>query len=171
MYKVGLVALPRFALAGVSTLLQSVQEREWRLRVFSLAGDSVTTAEGLRVMADAAMQDTVPLDLHLLVIPGGHYTSEIWNDTRLHRFLRQYDGQRRWIATASEGIICVAAAGLLGGTMYSAPEGVDSAFAHLLRHAIRRQSPVTVDANVISSDGTEPATFANVVCQRVELQF
>ncbi|GEO25542.1 hypothetical protein AAC03nite_13270 [Alicyclobacillus acidoterrestris] len=170
MYKVGLVALPQFSVAGVSSLLQSGQERAWRLRVFSLEQQSVTTAEGLHVMADATMQDTSPLDLQLLIIPGGHYPPQTWSDIRLHRFLRQYDGQRRWIAASTEGVVCIAAAGLLGGTSYSAPIHVAHTYAHVLRHAIHQQSPVTVDGNVISSDGSNPGAFANVVIQRVELQ-
>ncbi|WAH35854.1 DJ-1/PfpI family protein [Alicyclobacillus dauci] len=169
MYKAALIALPFCSFGDLSELLQQLNHRGFRLRVLSLDGHPVTTAEGIRVLADTSLQDTVPWDLQLIVIPGGQYASEVWGDIRLHRFLRQYDGHRGWIATSKEGVICLAGAGLLGGTRYSAPAHVVKTFGHLLRHAIHTIEPVTVDANVISSDGTQSATFSKMVFERLDL--
>lgn len=169
MHKAGLVLLPDCSICDVSVLLTQLRHRDWRLRVLSPDGNPVQTAEGVHILADASLQDNVPLDLQLLIIPGGYYTSLVWDDSRLHRFLRQYDGQRGWMAASGEGVLCMAAAQLLGGTMYSAPVNLAHDFAHILRHAIHRPLPVTVDANLVSSDGSDPLTFAQVVCQRMDM--
>lgn len=169
MQKAALVALPYFSIGNLSTLLQMLTYRHWKIRTLSLTGKSVMTAEGIQIKADASLTETVPLDFDLMILPGGRYASEVWNDIQFHRFLRQYDGQRHWFAATQEGVICLAAAGLLGGVMYSLNEESAESYAHILAHAIYRRDSITVDANVVSSNGDDPLTFAQVVCQRMEL--
>lgn len=168
MQRAALVALPHFSIGTLSALLERLTHQDWRIRTLSFDGRPVTTAEGVRIMVDASLTDTVPLDFNLMIIPGGRYGREVWEDIRFHRFLRQYDGQRNWFAVTKEGVICLAAASLLGGVMYSLQDDVAEEYSHLLLHAIHCQDPVTADANVISSDGTDPETWAFAVCQRLE---
>lgn len=166
MPKAALVILPQCVLRDVSPLLEQLIAREWRLRVLTLDGYQVMTAEGVRIQPDAGLQDTVPLDLQLCVIPGGHYTSEVWEDIRLHRFLRQYDGQRGYVVASCEGVLCLSAAGLMGGVMYSAPTHVMDTDEPLLRYAIRQKAAVTVDGNVISSDGSDSIQLSQAIFAR-----
>ncbi|WP_067623740.1 DJ-1/PfpI family protein [Alicyclobacillus acidiphilus] len=167
MMKAALLALPNCCLEDMSPLLQQIAYREWRLRVLTLDGRPAATREGLRILSDDSIQNAVPLDLHLCIIPGGHYHSEIWEDLRLHRFLRQFDARRGWIATSCEGVLCVAAANLLGGVQYSAPEAMVSRYAHLLRTSVHCPSPITVDSNIISSDGSNPRLFSAEIFRHV----
>jgi putative intracellular protease/amidase len=169
MQKAAVVALPLCSLSDLSPLLQELSHRSYRLRIYSVDGRPVMTAEGFRVMADASLEETVPVDHDLLILPGGRYTSEGWNDIRLHRFIRQYDGMRKWIATSCEGIVCLATAQILGGVSYSAPAEMCDTFDYILRHAIHRPNAVTVDANIVSTDGSNPQAFAEEVCRRIDL--
>lgn len=169
MPKAALVILPHCILRDVSPLLEQLQQREWRLRVLTPDGRPVTTAEGIRIQADAGLLDAVPPDLRLCVIPGGHYTPEAWEDLRLHRFLRQYDGRRGWVAASCEGVVCLAASGLMGGIMYSAPKPMQTTYELLLRHAIYQPTPVTVDGNVVSSDGTHGDLWSDTIFERIDL--
>lgn len=169
MSKAALLLLPQCNLRDVSPLLEQLAQREWRLRTFSSDGQPVVTVEGLRVQADASLQSSVPVDLQLCIIPGGHYASEAYEDARLHRFLRQYDGQRKMLVASCEGVVCLAAAGLLGGLMYSAPSSLCERYPHHLRHAIHCSGSLTVDANVISSNGTNPDRLGQITMERVGL--
>ncbi|MFD1673372.1 DJ-1/PfpI family protein [Alicyclobacillus fodiniaquatilis] len=171
MRKAAFVALPGCLLGDLSALLRQIQHQGWRLRVFSLDGKPTTTGEGLHLLADAPLENTMPADLHLLMIPGGHYTPDVYQDIRLHRFLRQYDGQRRWIAASCEGVVCLGAAQLLGGVAFSAPASVRTNYEHILRHAVYRPQPITIDANIISSDGTNPVAWMKAVKDRIDLEF
>lgn len=169
MQKIAFVALPHCSIGALSPLLQRFNDGDWKIRTLSFDGKPVITAEGIRIMADASLAETVPLAFDLMVIPGGHYTAEVWDDIRFHRFLRQHDGQRHWFAVAQEGVICLAATGLLGGVMYSLDQASVKLHTDVLAHAIHREDAVTVDANVISSDGSDSEAWAQVVCQRMQL--
>lgn len=169
MIKAALLALPYCVLEDISPLLQHIAHREWRLRVLSFDGLPTTTGEGLRIQADASLQNAVPLDLNLCVVPGGHYRSDTWEDLRLHRFLRQFDGRRGWIAASCEGVVCLASAQLLGGVKYSAPATMVEKHQHMLRIALHTAQSVTVDSNIVSSDGSNSWQFAEEVLRRIEI--
>ena len=62
---------PGYAIAGINTPGFQREPGRYAVRTFSLDGDPVTTAGGLRVHADMAMSDVVPDESAMLIIPGG----------------------------------------------------------------------------------------------------
>lgn len=170
MQRAALVVLPECSLHDVSHVLTTIRQNDWRLRTLSLDGQPVTTSEGIVVRVDGSLAASVPRDVNLCILPGGDFTPQIFGNLGLHRFLRQYDGSRGWFAASEEGVVCLASAGIMGGVAYSASAAVTDAFSSLLRHAIRREEPVSVDANVISSDGSDSYLFAKTLMDYVNLQ-
>ncbi|GLV13495.1 hypothetical protein Heshes_11790 [Alicyclobacillus hesperidum] len=169
MPKAAFIALPKCRLHDVSPLLETLALQDWRLRTLTLDGAPCTTAEGLAVCTDGSVEEAVPLDLALCVLPGGLYPAQVWNDIRLHRYVRQFAGRKGWFAVSGEGSACLAAAGLLGGLRFSAPLSFVESQAPLFRYSIHMTTPISIDGGVVSSDGSDPAGFCQAVFGRLNI--
>lgn len=118
------VALPWSRLGDVALILEGLRRLNRRARVITLDGRPCQTAEGLIIQADGGVEEPVPPDAGLCVIPGGLYEADSWGDLRLHRYLRRFSTTGGYFAASGEGLLCLASAGILGGLRFTAPVSV-----------------------------------------------
>ncbi|MBF8376966.1 DJ-1/PfpI family protein [Alicyclobacillus mali] len=163
------VALPFTRLGDVAPILEGLRRLNRRARVITLDGRPCHTAEGLVIQADGAVEEPVPPDAYLCVVPSGLYEADSWGDLRLHRYLRRFSTTGGYFAASGEGLLCLASAGLLGGLRFTAPARLVKAHEPLFRYAIFEQSPVAIDGNVISSDGSDPKALFQAVFERLNI--
>ncbi|WP_062308899.1 DJ-1/PfpI family protein [Alicyclobacillus sendaiensis] len=165
-----LVGLPGSRLADVAPVLEGLRRLHRRARVITLEGRWWHTAEGLVIQADGGVEEPVPPDAGLCIIPGGLYEADIWSDLRLHRYLRRFSTTGGFFAASEEGLLCLASAGILGGLRFTAPPALVEAHKPLFHFAIFESRPVVIDANLISSDGSDPRAFHRAVFERLNLR-
>ncbi|WP_041695700.1 DJ-1/PfpI family protein [Alicyclobacillus acidocaldarius] len=164
------VALPWSRLGDVALVLEGLRRLNRRARVITLDGRPCQTAEGLVIQADGGVEEPVPPDAGLCVIPGGLYEADSWGDLRLHRYLRRFSTTGGYFAASGQGLLCLASAGILGGLRFTAPVSVVQAHEPLFRHAIFEPGPVVMDGNVISSDGSDAQSFLRAVFDRLNVR-
>ncbi|WP_206831415.1 DJ-1/PfpI family protein [Alicyclobacillus fructus] len=163
------VALPYARLGDVAPILEGVRRLNRRARVITLDGRWCQTAEGLVIRADGAVEEPVPPDASLCVIPGGLYEADSWADLRLHRYLRRFSTTGGYFAASGEGVLCLASAGILGGLRFTAPADVVDEHEPLFRHSVFEPGPIVIDGNVISSDGSNARAFFQAVFERLNV--
>ncbi|SIS79472.1 DJ-1/PfpI family protein [Alicyclobacillus vulcanalis] len=164
------VALPCSRLGDVAPVLEGLRRLNRRARVITLDGRWCHTAEGLTVQADGVIEEPVPPDVGLCILPGGLYEASTWEDLRLHRYLRRFSTTGGLFVASGEGLLCLASAGLLGGLRFTAPSHVVNEHEPMFRYAIFEPGPVVIDGNVISSDGSNAQVLLQAVFDRLNLR-
>jgi transcriptional regulator GlxA family with amidase domain len=109
-------------------LYEGAEELDWAgpWEVFTVAGmqgalhtvtiaesSPVTSAKGLRVLADHSLDDAPPLDL--VMVPGGLAAREQCENERLISWLQERAAGARWVTSVCTGALILEAAGLLDG--------------------------------------------------------
>jgi putative intracellular protease/amidase len=148
-------------------LAEQQQPGRFRLRVFADGQQQVTTAGGLRVLADGDLSEVVPGDVALLVLPGGN-TWEDGHDRVLGLAARMLDDGRpvAGICGATYGL---ARAGLLDSRRHTsnAPEFLTASGYAGAGHYVDER--VVEDGGLITASGTAPVDFTAAVFRRLEL--
>jgi len=153
MKKVAFFAYEGCAIWQVALLLMILEQEQCSIRTLTLGGLDVRCAGGLRLQADIALEQAAPRDYDLLVMVGGPINATLAEDTRVHRFLRQFDGSRGRIAASCTSSIFLAASGLLGGLAFTALPETVQAFADWYANGIFKDEDVTTDGNITTAKG------------------
>ena len=125
----------------------------------------VTASRGVRLLADALLQDAHPADCNALVIPGGAGGARrLAGDPRVLELVRLYVQSGKLVAAVCAGPTVLAAAGVLHGIRITCHPGVRDQFPGLSISNDR----VVEDGHFITSQG--PGTsmeFALAIARRL----
>jgi len=157
------LAFPNCAIWQVASLQHALVEAQWTMRTLTLDGQPVQTDGGLTIAADGALKSVFPRDVQLLLLAGGALTDEVIDDPGLHRFLRQFDGGRGWIAAIGKAWLALSAAGLIGGRHVAVNSAAQLQFGNRLQHALVDDVPVRVDGNIVTAHSDAVDLFAATV--------
>jgi putative intracellular protease/amidase len=159
---------PGHAIAGLNTPQFQREPGRYLVRSFSLDGRPVTTAGGLRVTPDLALDAVQPQGSAMLILPGGSAWDEGHNREAAElagRFLR---------AGVPVAAICGATAGLARQGLLDARPHTSNAREYLNAtkyggSAHYREEPVVVDGDLITAAAMAPLEFARAIFERLEV--
>jgi len=113
---------------------------------------SVTSEEGLRMVADKTIYDDV--DLNVLIVPSAYEMKPFINNKDLINYIKKQHKQASWMASNCSGAFLLAEAGVLNGkkaTTWAGGEGqLAKAFPAI---KVQYDQNVVVDSGVITSNG------------------
>lgn len=162
--KAAFLAFPDCAVWQVAFLQMWLAKSGWVMRTLTLDGEPVRTDGGLKIYPDGKVETAAPRDYNLVLMAGGTIQQQVVENPHLHRFLRQYDGYKGMIAAASESILYVAGAGLLGGLRFTTSEECYGVHEARFYGCLYTEEQVCVDGNVISCQPDAAREFAQAVC-------
>lgn len=162
--KAAFLAFPNCAVWQVSLLQMLLTKSGWVVRTLTLDGQPVRTDGGLRIFPDGKVETAAPRDYNLVLMAGGPVHPQVVDNPHLHRFLRQYDGNRGLIAAASESIAYVAGSGLLGGLRFTTAETCYQDYESYFYGCYYTGQDTCGDGNIISCQPHAYEGFARAVC-------
>lgn len=125
-----------------------------RLEVFTVAPGqgTITTAEGLRVLADYTFQNVPAIDW--LIVPSGEkYRTDIQDET-LVGWIRRVGEKASVVHSNCWGAFLLGAAGLLDGRQATTfPSSFDEFAKRFPKVKVRRDAQLVDDANVVTTAG------------------
>lgn len=151
------------------TIIDVLRRAEVEVLVVGLDGLTVTDSHGLRLSADALLDEHAQSDFDLVVLPGGMPgSSTLRDDPRVQALLRRQHAAGRKLAALCAAPIALQAAGVLSGKRATSYPS----FADQLPDADYRQERVVRDGQVTTSRGPGTALeFAlDLVEQLVDVQ-
>lgn len=157
------IAFPNCSIWQVAGLQRTLAEANWTMRTLTLDGRPIRTDGGITIVADAATRSVFPRDIQLLLLAGGNVTDEVAGDPALHRFLRQFDAGRGWIAAIGQAVLPLCTAGLLGGRHVAVDETAKIQAGNKLDNAVLEDVPVSLDGNIITAQSHAVDGFASQV--------
>lgn len=113
---------------------------------------TVTSEEGLRVVADKTIYDDLELDV--LIVPSAYDMDDLLENEDLTGFVREQGKSASWLASNCSGAFLLGQAGILDGkkatTWAGGEKGLARAFPEI---DVQYDQIVVVDSNVITSNG------------------
>lgn len=167
MRKAAFFAYEGCAIWQVALVLHLLCENDWLVRTLTLGATQVTAAGGINVRPNIALEHASPRDFDLFLAAGGPISAEFADDTRVHRYLRQFDGHRGHIAVTGTATLFVAAAGLLGGLSFTGDSDCIQTYPEWFNGAIYTGSDVTTDANVTSAKSTAHVAWTSMLLRQL----
>lgn len=165
--KIAFLAFDGCALWQVAKLLMVMQQAGTVIRTLTQHGDPVMSDSGLRLGADASIEQSAPRDYDWVLMAGGDVTKDLAEDPRVQRFLRQFTGQGGLVAASCASSMFLGAAGLLGGLHFTSMPGVVAEHPEYFSKSIFDDTDVSMDGNIITSKGYAYDEFARTVCRRI----
>jgi putative intracellular protease/amidase len=157
---------PGFAIAGINS--PQFGAPRYHVRTMSLGGRPVTTAGGLRIQPDLALEDVTPEGAAMLILPGGDSWDEGANGEAVEAARAFLD---RGVPVAA---ICGATAGLARGGLLDERAHTSNAREYLAATgyaggAHYRDEPVVTDRDIITASSLAPLEFARAIFQRLDV--
>jgi transcriptional regulator GlxA family with amidase domain len=122
------------------------------MRAVTIAASSpVTSAKGLRVLADHTLQDAPELDV--ILVPGGEGTRRERDNPELIDWLRERAPRARWMTSVCTGSLVLEAAGFLDGRRATTFWGALDLLGKRSDVEVVRGERWVVDGNVATSAG------------------
>lgn len=159
---------PGFAVAGVNNAQFQRQPGRYRVRTASAGGRPVTTAGGLRIQPDGALDDVTPAGSAMLILPGGDSWDEGGN-------VEAVELARTFLeAGVPVAAICGATAGLARGGLLDDRPHTSNAPEYLAATGYRgasqyRHEPVVSADDLITAPAMAPLEFARAIFERLDL--
>ncbi len=159
---------PGFAIAGInSPQFQRVPGR-YQVCTISVGGGPVTTAGGLRIQPDTALEDVTPAGSAMLILPGGDAWDAGGN-------LEAIELARSFLAAGVPvAAICGATAGLARGGLLDERAHTSNMREYLAATGYRgaahyREEPVVAAGDLITAPAMAPLEFARAIFERLDL--
>lgn len=113
---------------------------------------TVTSEEGLRVVADKSIYDDLELDA--LIVPSSYDMAEFVENEDLIGFIRKQRTSAQWLASNCSGAFLLGEAGALDGKKATTWAGGEKSLARAFPEIdVQYDQTVVVDSNVITSNG------------------
>ncbi len=159
---------PGFAIAGINNAQFQRQPGRYRVRTASPGGRPVTTAGGLRIQPDVALEDVTPAGSAMLILPGGDSWDEGGNVEAVEL------AQTFLEAGVPVAAICGATAGLARGGLLDDRPHTSNAPEYLAATGYRgashyRHEPVVSAHDLITAPAMAPLEFARAIFERLDL--
>lgn len=167
--KVAFLAFEGCAVWQIALLQKFLRQAGFTIRTLTLGGVPVTTDGGLRLQPDGTIENATPRDYDVVLMAGQDMTLEAAEDSRVHRFLRQYAATGGLIAASCASTVYLGAARLLGGLRFTSMPGVVKDFEELFVNSIYEDVDVVSDGNIITSKGYAHYEFMMAVSHRLGL--
>ncbi|MFL6549105.1 MAG: DJ-1/PfpI family protein [Povalibacter sp.] len=159
---------PGFAIAGINNPQFQREPGRYQVRTVSIAGKPVTTAGGVKIQPDAALES---IDVHssaMLILPGG----ALWDQGGNMEAVQE--AQRHLNAGVRVAAICGATAGLARGGLLDARKHTSNAREYLAASGYRgahlyQDSPAVDDDNVITASAMSSLEFARAIFLALDL--
>lgn len=119
--------------------------------IAALHGTSAVGRGGIRLTADAALEDVADSDFDLLLIPGGPGVAELRRDGRAAELSCLFSMAGKPVAAICAAPLVLMDAGLLGGRRFTAHQSVREELAQALDERL------VIDGNLITSRGAGTA--------------
>jgi putative intracellular protease/amidase len=137
------------------------KSHEYQLTTFSIKGDSVRSAGGLRIMPDAAMADVKPALAEMIILPGG----DAWEERKCREvipLIKDFNNLNKKIAAICGATLMLSDMGILNNIRHTS-----NADFYLKRFSEEYsgqryyvQQPAVWDKNIITASGIYPIEFA-----------
>lgn len=155
-----------YAIAGINNPQFQIHPGRYRVRTFSPQGAPVVSIGGIRVLPDFSLEDLVPSDSALLLLPGGTAWDEGKNTEAVAMASAFLD------AGVPVAGICGATAGLARGGLLDHRRHTSNAREYLAdtRYkglSLYEDSPAVTGDNVITASGIAPIDFAYHIFRRL----
>ena len=159
---------PGHAIAGINNPDSQRAPGRYTVRTVSAGGRPVTTAGGLRIQPDGALESLAPSESAMLILPGGERWDEGGNGEAVER-------ARAFLAAGVPvAAICGATAGLARGGLLDERLHTSNAPEYLAATGYRgaaryRDEAVVDDGGVITASAMAALDFARAIFARLDL--
>jgi 4-methyl-5(b-hydroxyethyl)-thiazole monophosphate biosynthesis len=119
--------------------------------IAALHGTGATGRNGIRIAADAGLEQAGASGFDLLLIPGGPAVAELRRDGRAAELAREFAAKGKPVAAICAAPLLFSDAGLLEGRRFTAHQSVRDTLVHAL------DERVVEDGNLITSRGAGTA--------------
>lgn len=145
---------PGYAIAGLNS-----QSQRYRVMTVGERKAPVRTSGGVTILPDLALDELVPAQSAMLILPGG----DSWDEGKNTEVLEY--AQRFLAAGVPIAAICGATAGLARAGILDTVQHTSNARAYLQATnyrglALYQEQPAVTDGNVITANTTAPIDFA-----------
>ena len=157
-----------YAVVGINNPQFQKRPGRYRVRTVAARRETVTTAGGVRIQPDFALDQLAPTDSAMLILPGGTAWDEGGNGEAVE-MARAFLG-----AGVPVAAICGATAGLARGGLLDDRRHVSNAREYLASTGYRgaaryEDAPAVTDGNLVTAPGTAPLDFAQHVFRLLDL--
>ncbi|MCM6777348.1 glutamine amidotransferase [Nocardia sp. CDC159] len=156
------------ATAHINRPLWQREPGTWQVRTVGPSAAPVTSAGGMRVVPDVALDRLSPADSAMLILPG----ADTWGGAETAAFARK---AREFLAAGVPvAAICgatfgLALAGLLDDRPHTSNDPEFLAASGYSGRAHYRTEPTVTDGDLITATGTRPVEFAQAIFARLGL--
>lgn len=124
----------------------------------TVASDNTSIAKGMRgtrIKPDISISQIEPKDYDALVIVGGRGANIFWNDTTIHRIIREFHKEKKIIGAICISPVTLAKAGILKGRQATCYRGVKEELEKEGGEYIAGE--IVMDENIITAPEPEAA--------------
>lgn len=161
---------PGYAIAGINNPQFQKQPGRYVVKTVGLSSEPVNTIGGVRIQPDLTIEELVPSESAMLIIPGGM----AW-DERPDEVAKIVDIGREFVAKGVPiAAICGATAGLARGGLLDERHHTSNAREYLAATnyrgaALYEDAPAVTDANVITASVMSSLDFAYHIFRRLDI--
>lgn len=159
---------PGFAVAGINNSDGQKHPGRYHVRTVASTPDSITTVGGIRIQPDLILDQIVPADSAMLILPGGDTWDKGGN--------REAVEKAKAFLTAGVPVaaICGATAGLARGGILDSRKHTSNAAEYLAATGYKgghlyQNTEVVSDQNVITASAMKSLEFAREIFRRLDL--
>jgi putative intracellular protease/amidase len=157
-----------YTVAGINNPQFQREPGCYRVRSVALKKSSVVTIGGIRIQPDLALEDLVPTDSAMFILPGG----TAWDEGKN---VEAVEVARAFLAADMPvAAICGATAGLARGGLLDDRRHTSNAREYLAAAQynggeLYEDAPAVTDANLITAAGIAPVDFAYHIFKRLDV--
>lgn len=158
--KIGILVFDGFLTSDVTAPIEvfgAATKKSWFssyevVVISATANKTVTSEEGLRVLADKTIYDDLALDV--LIVPSAYDMDDFVDNDDLIGFIKQQGESAQWLASNCSGALLLGEAGVLNGKKATTWAGGEKRLARAYPEiSVQYDQNVVVDQNVVTSNG------------------
>lgn len=135
----------------------------------TIDGETVESLGGIVTNPGLAIANANPNDFDLILISGGDGVSQVLEDNRIHKFLREANSMQKPIAAICASATLLGKAGLLKGNIFTCTPNTYEMFKEVFADAEYTGERLEVRDNIITAKGTAFPEFTLAVIDQLQL--
>jgi putative intracellular protease/amidase len=157
-----------FALAGIRNPEFQLHPGRYAVKTVGRSYASVVSMGGMRLLPDMTLDELVPADSAMLILPGGRAWESGGNARAVEKAAR-FIAEGVPVAAICAATLALARAGLLTGRQHTSNDAAYLAASRYRAGEFYRNVPAITDGNVITASGIAPIEFAYEVFKLLDL--